>query len=245
MDETSPHSIESFVPRLSAADVTEAAAALRDEGLARIANFLPEASARALLTWFGEAPWQQAVTFGEQVVDLEHDSPSSVDQAKQALLLAAAHRRATDSFQFAYDNVRVSDRPQERRSRDWPIDRLLEAWNGAEGLALFRKLVGEPGITSIDGRATRYRPGDFLTRHDDQVGKRHTAYVLGLSPEWRPDWGGLLLVHDFAGAKSEALHPQFNTLTLFRVPRDHSVSMVAPFAPVPRYAFTGWCYVDR
>jgi Rps23 Pro-64 3,4-dihydroxylase Tpa1-like proline 4-hydroxylase len=109
---------------------------------------------------------------------------------------------------------------------------------------LFRTLVDEAGITVIDGRATRYGPGDFLTHHDDHSGNRHTAYVLGLSPEWRPDWGGLLMLHDPAEARSQALHPQFNTLTLFRVPCDHSVSIVAPFAPVPRYAVTGWCNLD-
>jgi Rps23 Pro-64 3,4-dihydroxylase Tpa1-like proline 4-hydroxylase len=235
--------VERFVPRLRDSVVADAAGALRDDGWTRIADFLAPTSAQALHAWLDAAEWQKAVTFGELVADLVLGGASAIDEAKQALLLAAAHRRAVEGFQFAYDNVRVSDDPTERQARDRPIDRLLEAWNTAEGLALFRTLAGEPGITSIDGRATRYRPGDFLTRHNDQVGKRHTAYVLGLSPEWRPDWGGLLLLHDLAGGKSDALHPQFNTLTLFRVPRDHSVSLVAPFAPVPRYAFTGWCYV--
>jgi hypothetical protein len=236
--------VERFIPRISASVVAEASAALRDEGWTRIADFLPGTSAQTLHSWLDSADWQKAVTFGEQVADLDLGGASALDEAKQALLLAAAHRRAVDGFQFAYDNIRVSDDPTERQARDWPIDRVLEAWNSDEGLELFRALAGELGITSIDGRATRYRPGDFLTRHNDQVGKRHTAYVLGLSPEWRPDWGGLLLLHDLAGATSQALHPRFNTMTLFRVPRDHSVSLVAPFAPVPRYAFTGWCYVD-
>jgi len=241
MDGARTHSAESFVPRIPDSVTAETGVALRDVGLARIPNFLPAASALALHAYFQEVEWQKAVTFGEQAGNLELGSASAMEAAKQALLVAAAHRRAADSFQFAYDNVRVSKDPKKRRARDWPIDRLLDAWNSPEGLALFRALVDEPGITLIDGRATRYCPGDFLTRHDDQTGNRHTAYVLGLSPEWRPDWGGLLLLHDLAGATSQALHPQFNTLTLFRVPCDHSVSIVAPFAPVPRYAFAGWC----
>ena len=37
-------------------------------------------------------------------------------------------------------------------------------------------------------------PGDFLTVHDDETGgrKRLVAYVLNLTPIWRPDWGGAL-----------------------------------------------------
>jgi Rps23 Pro-64 3,4-dihydroxylase Tpa1-like proline 4-hydroxylase len=34
--------------------------------------------------------------------------------------------------------------------------------------------------------------------------------------------------------------PKFNTLDLFAVPQQHSVSMVTPAAPVRRYAVTGW-----
>jgi Rps23 Pro-64 3,4-dihydroxylase Tpa1-like proline 4-hydroxylase len=34
--------------------------------------------------------------------------------------------------------------------------------------------------------------------------------------------------------------PGFNVLNLFKVPTDHSVSVVAPFAAEPRLALTGW-----
>jgi len=38
--------------------------------------------------------------------------------------------------------------------------------------------------------------------------------------------------------------PTFNSCSLFKVPRDHQVSYVAPFATKPRYALTGWLRAD-
>ena len=49
-----------------------------------------------------------------------------------------------------------------------------------------------------------------------------------------------ILVHNAGGDIPLALKPGFNTIHLFRVPQMHSVSYVAPFAAVPRYAITGW-----
>ncbi|HAV49166.1 MAG TPA: proline hydroxylase, partial [Brevundimonas sp.] len=42
------------------------------------------------------------------------------------------------------------------------------------------------------------------------------------------------------GAVTETFTPSFGTLNLFKVPQDHAVSMVAPFAGAPRYSITGW-----
>ena len=64
--------------------------------------------------------------------------------------------------------------------------------------------------------------------------------VFGLTRHWRPDWGGLLLFHDDDGQIDLGLVPAFNVLNLFAVPREHSVSVVAPFAAEPRLTITGW-----
>jgi Rps23 Pro-64 3,4-dihydroxylase Tpa1-like proline 4-hydroxylase len=69
---------------------------------------------------------------------------------------------------------------------------------------------------------------------------RRAAYVLNLTPEWRPDWGGLLQFYDAMGNVSRAFTPGFNVLNIFRVPQPHSVSWVTPLAAAPRYAVTGW-----
>ncbi len=53
--------------------------------------------------------------------------------------------------------------------------------------------------------------------------KRIAAYVLNMTPQWRPDWGGALLFSDRPGHISEGYLPAFNALNLFSVPQEHLV----------------------
>jgi Rps23 Pro-64 3,4-dihydroxylase Tpa1-like proline 4-hydroxylase len=65
--------------------------------------------------------------------------------------------------------------------------------------------------------------------------------VLNLTiPDWKSEWGGFLNFFDEYGNIEAGFRPMFNSLNLFLVPQRHSVSYVAPFAPVGRYAITGW-----
>ena len=94
----------------------------------------------------------------------------------------------------------------------------------------------------VDGQATRFLPGHFLTGHDDNdfnLG-RVAAYVVGLTPHWRTEWGGLLQFHAEDGDVERGLAPKFNTMNVFTVPRLHSVSQVTEFAGAPRLSVTGW-----
>ena len=69
---------------------------------------------------------------------------------------------------------------------------------------------------------------------------RIAAYVLNLTPQWRPEWGGLLLFPGSDGAQAEAFVPGFNRLSLLRVPQQHCVTEVSRAAAFRRYAITGW-----
>ncbi len=91
-------------------------------------------------------------------------------------------------------------------------------------------------------QVTRYRPGHFLTRHNDVVPaeQRRVAYVLGFTPRWHPDWGGLLQFYRQDGVPQDAWAPGFNDLMLFDVHRVHAVTYVTPFAAEPRQAISGW-----
>jgi len=96
-------------------------------------------------------------------------------------------------------------------------------------------------IHRTDAQATLYRPGDFLTVHDDSIGghKRLAAYVLNLTPIWRADWGGVLQFLGTDGHVEEGYVPCFNALNVFRVPTQHLVSQVALYGS-SRYSITGW-----
>jgi Rps23 Pro-64 3,4-dihydroxylase Tpa1-like proline 4-hydroxylase len=119
---------------------------------------------------------------------------------------------------------------------------LARFLSSGEAIDFLRAVTGRADIRFADAQATAYGPRHFLTAHDDDVaGKnRAAAYVLNLTPEWRIDWGGLLLFHGADGVVEEGWPPSFNTLNLFAVPQPHSVSYVTPFVPNRRYAVTGW-----
>jgi SM-20-related protein len=179
---------------------------------------------------------------GDKSWDLGPDLIAAMDDGKASDLIADVHHTARDGFQFLFDSRIVSDEPNERAARGQLLDRVIEGLNHPSSLDAFRAITGAADIRSVNGQATRYLPGHFLTSHDDgNEGKiRVAAYVINLTQGWRTDWGGLLQFHNAGGDVPLALKPGFNTIHLFRVPQMHSVSFVAPFAAVPRYAITGW-----
>lgn len=216
---------------------------LEHRGRARLTHFLRIAEADALQAALGDdAPWWRTFNQGDKSWDLGPDSLAELDPARAGAIETAIHAGARGGFQYVYETIRISEDAGERAARGLPVDALLDSFNTPEALEGWRRLTGNSRVALVDGQATRYVPGHFLTRHLDDVGgkNRIAAYVLNLTPEWRAEWGGLLLFHAPNGEVIEGFVPRFNTLNVFRVPQDHSVSVVAPFAPFPRLAITGW-----
>lgn len=124
-----------------------------------------------------------------------------------------------------------------------PHDALVELINDQPFLELVRQVTGMADLVKADAQATLYAPNQFLSLHDDShvaEGWR-VAYVLSLcAEEWRPEWGGYLNFYDADGDVIEGYRPRFNVLNLFAVPQKHAVTYVPPFAPIGRYAITGW-----
>ena len=231
-----------FAPAPSDAAIAVAVREYADRGRVRIPGFLPDDAAHELHAFLEQAPWWRTFNQGDRTWDLGPDSLAVLTPQQEADLDAAIHAGAREDFQYVYETVRVSEDAAERAGRALPVDALIEALNSPAALAMWRTITGVEEVAFVDGQATRYLPGHFLTRHDDDVqGKnRIAAYVFNLCPGWRPEWGGLLQFHDEDGEVTGAMVPGFNVLNLFRVPQSHSVSLVAPFAPAPRYAVTGW-----
>jgi hypothetical protein len=199
-DMTGPMDTLSFArPALGPDATARAAADFARTGHVRAPGVLPMAEAEALHGWLtGDAPFVRVLNQADKVWDLDAQALASLGTERSAALTQAVHAQARDGFQYIYDALRVSDDPATRTARALPVDRLVAAFNTQPWLDLFRTLTGEPAIRMVDGQATRYLPGHFLTGHDDDVaGKdRVAAYVLNLTPHWRTEWGGLLLFHD-------------------------------------------------
>ncbi|GAA0859096.1 2OG-Fe(II) oxygenase family protein [Aliiglaciecola litoralis] len=122
------------------------------------------------------------------------------------------------------------------------VKQAFEFLNAPSTLDAIKKISGFDDIVAASAQVTRYYPGNFLTRHNDvhDTEQRRVAYVLNLTPEWHPDWGGLLQFYQQDGTPRDAWAPTFNSLTLFDVNHVHAVTYVAPYARKPRLSITGW-----
>jgi SM-20-related protein len=219
---------------LSDAQIAGAANSYAHSGIVRIVDLYAQDAADAIHQHLDtEVEWSRVVSQGEMAWDLAPEAIATLDEEKEKAFLAKVHETARDGFQFLFDSRIVSDDSKMRATKGQLLDRVLECLNYPETLDVFRAITGATDLRLINGQATRYDDG---IDGEDRI----AAYVINLTRNWRTDWGGLLQFHNAAGDVSVALKPGFNTIHLFRVPQMHSVSYVAPFAGVPRYAITGW-----
>jgi SM-20-related protein len=218
-------------------DLDGLARASRAHGRLQVANFLSPASAAALHRELaGSGGWRLTANRGEQVLDLDLDDVAGWPPERHELLERAVTMGGRFGFQFRYDVIRTG------KGGAPLLAAFADFLSSPDMIAFLRTLTGADDIDFADAHASRYRPGHFLTTHDDRVDAmgRRAAYVLNLTPEWRPDWGGLLQFFDAGGNVARAFTPGFNILNIFRVPQPHSVSWVTPLAAAPRFAVTGW-----
>ena len=120
---------------------------------------------------------------------------------------------------------------------------VVDFLNSPQFLDFARQLTGDPAIRMVSAIGVRYRAGHFLRAHNDLANdeNRAFAYVINLSRQWSPDWGGLLHFLDPEQRRVvDTFTPLWNSLSLFRVPQPHVVSLVAPWAGSARYSITGW-----
>jgi len=224
-----------------ALDPDRLAAAYRPTRRLVIDDSLDEASAALLHDWIATAEdWRHIVNGRDTVFEIPRPAYLAMSAEERGRLDEAVTAAARTGFQYRYDSIRVDDDPVARAKRAMPVDAFAALMAAPATLALLGQVIGAGDLDFADAQATAYWPGDFLTGHDDNVaGKgRRAAYVLGLNPEWRPEWGGLLLFHD--GPRVDGVVPGYNRLSLFGVPQPHSVSNVVAAAARPRYSITGW-----
>ncbi|MDK2766307.1 MAG: 2OG-Fe(II) oxygenase [Sphingomonas sp.] len=212
-------------------------------GRVQIAPFLDEADATALAAHLlARDDWRQVMNAGEKVYESVPAVLATLTDAQRARLEEVMNAAARDGFQYRYQSIRVPDDAAARATLDDPLAAFARFMASAPLLDLLARVTGATDINFADAQATNYDKGDFLTGHDDGVaGKnRRAAYVFGLTSRWRAEWGGLLLFHGGDGGIAEGYVPAFNTLSLFAVPQQHSVSQVTPWAGGPRLSITGW-----
>lgn len=213
------------------------------DGRVRVPNILTDDFAanlhERLQSWTG---WRLVTTLSGTHREFQSAGMEALDTARRTQFDALVHEAARAGFQYLFENCPLYDLARAGELSDPVLKAALDTVRSEDFLNLARTITGHEEISYVDAQATCFRPSHFLTAHDDDVpGKnRVAAYVLNLTPGWRADFGGQLQFLAEDGDVEEAYVPRFNTLSLFRVPADHAVSVVAPFAPGARYAITGW-----
>jgi SM-20-related protein len=209
----------------------------------QIPNFLQLDAAELLRSCLqSEVPWTLAERSDGTSKTISAADYSAMDEQVRAENLRNAYHRAKTEFQFVYESYMMVKAAMEGRDPTLMLHAILEFLNSEEFIAFARWLVNDQKITHVSAQATRYRPGHFLTRHEDKDKNedRAYAYVIGLTKNWRADWGGLLQFENDQGEVTQTLMPLWNSISLFKVPQSHIVSLVSPFANEDRLAITGW-----
>lgn len=203
---------------------------LRDQDAARLHDTLSR-----------RTPWN---------LTLVHDGPKEMPLSQWEALSPGQRKAIDDEVATAarerYE-ARYLNRPLTETGEPFPglipeLEALARFLNSEPFLAFARAVLGEDRVAFADAQATCFRANDFLHRHTDEVpGKnRIAAYVLNMTPRWKPEWGGLLNFTRPDGNVTEAWTPAFNALNLLKVPQSHFVSSVSSFVDTGRYAVTGW-----
>ena len=171
---------------------------------------------------------------------LTGDQLRGLGASERAYLIDGIVDVARQKFQFSFFTESLADALQ--RGDTGLLARFIRWMADDAFLSVMRDLTGVQEVNRVYAQATMYAPGSFLLAHDDHVHveDRRLAYVINLTRQWRPDWGGLLNFSERDGSVSDSYFPHFNSLSLFAVPQTHFVSYVPPFAEGQRNAITGW-----
>ncbi|GLX83228.1 2OG-Fe(II) oxygenase [Thalassotalea eurytherma] len=222
---------------LTSFDLAKLTEHFNEHGYVRVDNFLSVDDADALADFYkNSCKFTNAFFTDNHNREATDEQIGALSLEKKRGLYQAIQQNAAKGIGFLYGRKKV-----EVTDTDLP-GQLLKAMNEEAVVNFISQLTTKPELKYADGQATRYRVGDFLTRHIDNLAgeTRQIAYVVGLTNLWHPDWGGLLQFFEPNGEPTNSLAPTFNSLTLFDVNKVHSVTSVAPFAPQNRYSLTGW-----
>lgn len=209
----------------------------------QIENFLAPGSAILIADYLAKSDrWRHLLNVKDRTWEVSSDDWDALADDKRKVVISEIDETAAYDFQYQYDTIRVPDAAPERQSSGTLLDQLAQFLSSQPVLETLMRVTGANDLVYADCQATRYRPGDFLTPHNDELEGMHRkfAYVLSLTDGWLPRWGGLLHFVDNTGGVEHTITPRFNALSLFSIGQSHYVSQVATYAPIPRISVTGW-----
>lgn len=211
------------------------------------AEFLSTESADRLVSCLKEEiEWSTVFVEHGRMWEVTPDVRQTLNKEQEVSIASRAYRSAVEEkFSFYYETNRRSRSGAPNAT--WPsaMQALMALLNSDPVLQFVRNLSGISEVTWANAQVSRFSAGHFLAFHDDEDGQRRLAYVLNLTREWKPSWGGLLQFRSSDGDVIDTYVPLYNSLCLFAVPQEHCVSCVAPFAQGVRLAISGWFHGEQ
>lgn len=206
---------------------------------ARIFDVLDmETAGQLAMKLHGDLKYSNAYVENGEFKSSTPEQLSALSQAEQDAFTKNLFANASKGVGFFYGRHVLGLNPSD----EGIIQQSMQWLNSPQTINAIKQISGFDDIVAASAQATRYYPGHFLTRHNDLHAseQRRVAYVLNLTPDWHPDWGGLLQFYQNDGTPRDAWAPLFNSMALFDVKHVHSVTYVAPYAIKPRLSITGW-----
>ena len=211
-----------------ALDVESLAARYAEDGRIRIDGILePDVAERIREACLEHVPFDLISYIDERPVEISDArfrqlSLQQVDDMQRQLMANAAR-----GVGYAYGGYRPGRELEAGAHAELRfLNDVFDYLNGQKMLDFVSRVTGSDDLVSADAQYTRYLPGQFLTRHLDDVEReqRRLAYVISVSRDWHPDSGGLLQFFAADGTPRDAWAPRFNTMSLFDVRHVHSVT---------------------
>lgn len=191
----------------------------KEKGYVVIDNYLKDEVAENLNNFFSyEMPtdWWSIATFPSKNINgvsYFRNTPEEYNNIQKA------RQYSTDSFgrnEFSYSFHRTLDNHFD--DCDCTECQIRKFLDGNESHDLVSKVTDLTITGSNEVFAACYVPGDFLSPHQDSP-NGIIGFVLQLTKDWKPEYGGLLhFLNDDGDVVENVETPKFNSLTLFLLP---------------------------
>ena len=160
---------------------------LRTEGRVLIRDFFTPQVAEALDRALQAIDWELVYRDATGDRRLTGEQLRSLTPQQRMQLTEGIHGIAREGFQFSFFSDSLVRAVKDGRSD--LLARFMRWMADDAFLSRMRELSGDPEINGVFAQATMYSRGNFLTTHDDHVDRedRRIAYVINLTPRWRPD----------------------------------------------------------
>lgn len=215
----------------------------QQQGFVKVTNALTESTLSTLHDFINEqAQWNLALNHHGKHQDFNNLEVAKWPDEKKRQLEEVVFSQASDGFQYLYEAIPIYDIFHQNLMPDHFFNDIVRFLNTEATLDFFREILAAPHITFMDAQLTRFSAGHFLNTHNDDVNDKNrvAALVINLTKQWRADWGGALHLLDDEQQIEQSFLPSFNEINIFKIPRDHYVGYVSPFATGKRLAITCW-----